>query len=133
MIMDADNLAVRERIQLSENLAGRSIFNSDESIMYSISDSGVMVLPMSCIEKARRVIASQEDVVFRGTFCNAGAVTQQIDVVDPSGNATPFEICLAGSSSCSAPGVTISPSQAVTPARVKITIDGTTVRSLLGT
>jgi uncharacterized protein (TIGR03437 family) len=133
LIMDADNLTVRERIQLPENLAGRSIFNSDESIMYSISDSGVVVLPMAALDKAPRVIASQEDVVFRGTFCNGGAITQQIDVVDPSGNATPFEICLAGSNTCSAPGVTISPSQAVTPARVKITIDATTVRSLLGT
>jgi uncharacterized protein (TIGR03437 family) len=133
LIMDADNLAVRDRIQLSENLAGRSIFNSDDSVMYSISDSGVMVFLMAELDKAPRVMPSQEDVVFRGTFCNSGALTQQVDVVDPSGNATPFEICVAGSSTCSVPGVTISPSQAVTPARVTISIDATMIRSLLGT
>src|SRR5262249_10859764 len=70
LILDADNLTVRERIQIPENLAGRSIFSSDDSVMYSISDSGVMVLPMAQLDKAPRTVASAEDVVFRGNFCN---------------------------------------------------------------
>jgi uncharacterized protein (TIGR03437 family) len=133
LILDADNLTVRERIQLPENLAGRSVFSADESVLYSISDSGVMVLPMAALDKAPRVMASAEDVVFRGNFCNSGTITQQLDVVDPAGNATPFQICLAGSNSCSTAGISISPSSGVTPARVKISIDPTMIGSMIGT
>ncbi len=133
LILDADNLTVRDRIQLSENLAGRSVFNSDESVLYSISDSGVMVLSMAQLERAPRVVASQPDVVFRGNFCNSGPITQQIDVTDPSGNAVPFQVCLANSSSCTAPGISITPSAGVTPAKVKISIDPSRIGSLIGT
>ena len=91
-----------------------------------------LVLPMAQLDRAPRVTASQEDVVFRGNFCNGGAITQTIDVTDPSGNAVPFQICLAGSTR-PPPGITITPSSGVTPARVKISIDPTTIRSLIGT
>jgi hypothetical protein len=127
--MDADNLNVRERIKLPERLAGKSVFNSDESVLYAISDSGVMVLPMAQFDKAPRVTASQEDVVFRGNFCAGGAMTQTIDITDPSGNAVPFQI----QASAATPGITITPSAGVTPARVKISIDPATIRSLVGT
>jgi uncharacterized protein (TIGR03437 family) len=129
MVMDADNLNVRERIQLPERLAGKSVFNSDESVMYSISDSGITVLPMAQLDKAPRVVASQEDVVFRGNFCAGGAITQTIDITDPSGNAVPFQI----QATAAAPGITITPSSGVTPARVKISIDPGAIRTLIGT
>ncbi len=133
LILEADNLTVRERIQLPENLAGRSVFSSDESVLYAISDSGVMVLPMAVLDKAPRVSVSAEDVVFRGNFCNSGTITQSIDVVDPAGNATPFQICLAGSGSCSVPGISISPASGVTPTKVKISINPTMIGSMIGT
>ena len=129
MVMDADNLNVRERIQLAENLAGKSIFNSDESVLYSISDSGITVFPMAQLDSAPRVTASLEDVVFRGNFCAGGAITQQIDIVDPAGNAVPFQIQATAAS----PGITVTPSSGVTPTRVTISIDPTTIRSLIGT
>jgi uncharacterized protein (TIGR03437 family) len=134
MVMDADNLTVRDRIQIPENLAGRSIFNSDESVLYAISDSGVMVLSMNQFDRAPRVVPSVEDVVFRGNFCNTTASVRELDVVDPSGNAVPFQVCLAGAQGCAVPpGVTITPSAAVTPARIKISIDTKLIGSILGT
>jgi uncharacterized protein (TIGR03437 family) len=137
MVMDADNLTVRERIQIPESLAGKSIFTADESVLYSVSASGVTVLPMAQLDKAPRVTAVQEDVVFRGNFCNSGAITQTLDVVDPSGNTVPFQVCLkdsAASTVCtSVPGITISPSSGVTPAKLKISIDPTMLGSLIGT
>jgi uncharacterized protein (TIGR03437 family) len=133
MVLDADNLTVRDRIQLPEYLAGRSVFNSDESVLYSISDSGVLVLPMAQLERAPRVVPTVEDVVFRGNFCNTSALVQEFDIVDPGGNATPFQVCLAGSQSCSAPGITITPSSAVTPARVRVSIDPRAIGAMLGT
>jgi uncharacterized protein (TIGR03437 family) len=133
LVLDSDNLTVRDRIQLPENLAGRSVFNSDESVLYSVSDSGVMVLAMAQFDKAPRVVASVEDVVFRGNFCNSATMTQQIDVVDPSGNATPFQICVAGSATCLVQGVSITPSSGVTPAHVTISVDPATRVSTIGT
>jgi DNA-binding beta-propeller fold protein YncE len=133
LVLDADNLAVRERIQIPENLAGRSIFNADESILYSVSDSGLTVFPMAALDQAPRITASVEDVMVRGNFCNGGPLSQQIDIVDPAGNATPFQVCVAGSTTCAMPGVTISPSSGVTPARVKITIDPTVSQTMIGT
>jgi uncharacterized protein (TIGR03437 family) len=134
LVLEADNLTVRERIQIPENLAGRSVFNSDESVLYSISDSGIMVFPMAALDKAQRVVASSEDLVFRGNFCNGGPMVQQIDIVDPGGNATPFQICSAGSTACSAPaGIQLSPASGITPARVKITIDPSISQSMVGT
>ena len=133
LVLDADNLTVRERLQLSENLAGKSVFNADETTLYSISDSGVTVFSMAAVEKAPRVTATVEDVGFpRKLLCHQ-RFDQQVDVVDPGGNATPFQICVAGATSCTAPGITISPSSGVTPARVKITIDPTYTRSMIGT
>jgi len=133
LVLDSDNLTVRERIQIPENLAGRSVFNSDESVLYSISDSGVTVFNMATLEKAPRVGASVEDVIFRGNFCASNSLSQQIDVLDPAGNATAFEVCVAGSKTCTAQGVTVSPSYGVTPARVKITVDPTFFRGMIGT
>jgi hypothetical protein len=133
LVMDADNLNVRERIQLSENLGGKSIFNSDESILYSISDSGITVFSLNQLDRAPRVRAASEDVVFRGNFCNSGPVTQTLDITDPSGAAVPFQICRSNSTTCAAQGITISPASGVTPARVKITVDPSAIGSLIGT
>ena len=133
LILDADNLTVRERVEIPENLAGRSVFNADESVLYAISDSGIMVLPMAQLDRAPRAVPSTEDVVFRGNFCNSGTITQEISVVDPSGNATPFQICAAGSASCSVSGITFSPASGVTPAKVKISVDPTMIGSQIGT
>jgi DNA-binding beta-propeller fold protein YncE len=46
LIADADNLNVRDKLQLPENLAGKSVLNAAATVMYSISASGVMVLPV---------------------------------------------------------------------------------------
>lgn len=133
LVLDADNLTVRDRVQIPEELAGRSVFNSAESVLYSISDSGVTVFPMAEFEKAPRISVSAEDVVFRGSSCSSAAITQELNVADPAGNATPFQICASGADNCSVPGITISPSSAVTPATVKITVDPTLLGTISGT
>jgi uncharacterized protein (TIGR03437 family) len=132
LVVDADNLTVRDRVQLPENLAGRSVFNSDETVLYAISDSGVMVLPMDQLDRAPRVISSVEDVVLRGNFCATSALAQEFDVVDPSGGNVPFQVCQS-EGPCTAPGITITASAAATPARVKISVDPKIIGSMLGT
>ncbi|MEK7408486.1 MAG: hypothetical protein AAB225_25725 [Acidobacteriota bacterium] len=116
-ILDADNLALRERIRLPENLAGKAVLDSKGDVLYAVSDSGLMILPVGALDKQPRVAARQEALVFRGNFCERGALTQELEVADPGGGRTDFRV------SVSAPGVTVSPASGVTPARVRVTVD----------
>ncbi|MBL0157192.1 MAG: hypothetical protein IPP47_08840 [Bryobacterales bacterium] len=117
MVTDADNLAVRERLKLPEHLAGKGILSSDGLVMYALSESGVMILPVGRVYENPRVTALQEDLVFRSNGCNPGVVTRDLTIVDPSGANTEFSL------STGTPGIRISPSRGVTPLTVQVSID----------
>jgi hypothetical protein len=125
--VDSDNLTVRERIQLPENLAGRSLLNPDHSIMYSVSDSGLMVLPVGNLYKLPRVVASKEGVLFRGSFCDRRTMTQDIDILDAGGGNVDFKL------STTMAGLTLSQTSGTTPARVTISLDPNVYQNLKGT
>jgi len=76
MIADVDNLTIREQLQLPENLAGRSLLNESRTTMYAISDSGLTILPVGSLNSAHRIVASREDLVFSGNFCDRQAITR---------------------------------------------------------
>lgn len=116
-IMDADNLTVRERLLLPENLTGRSLLNQSADTLYSVSDSGVAVLPVGRLNQFRRVSAGRDDVVVRATFCDRRVVTVDLTITDPGGGNTDFTL------STDLQGVTISPSSGITPATVKVRVD----------
>ena len=111
-VLDADNLTLRERLRLKENLSGRSVMSRDGRTMYSVSESGVTILPIGELHTLPRVAATAEDVVFRGNFCDRQLEARQITIEDPGGNATAFKLV------SSMAGVTVSPSSGVTPATV---------------
>jgi uncharacterized protein (TIGR03437 family) len=129
-IMDSDNLTVRERLQLPENLAGKSVLTSDAQTMYSVSDSGVMMFPVGSLAKTHRVIAKQEDIIFAGSGCDNRVITNYLDIQDEGGNATDFTLTTVPQN---APGVTISSTSGTTPARIKIQVDPTVFQSQKGT
>ena len=126
-IVDDDNLTVRERLQLPENAAGKSALKNDGSVMYSVSDSGVLVLPVGNLNQSPRLTASVEDLVFRGNFCDRTVGTQTFVVTDPGGNKTPFTI------SSSNPGVRVSASSATTPAVITVSVDPNVFQNFKGT
>ncbi|MEK7750520.1 MAG: hypothetical protein AAB654_01295, partial [Acidobacteriota bacterium] len=126
-ILDADNLTVRERLQLPEQLAGRSVLSSDGNVMYAVSDSGLTILPVGLLSKFPRVTASREDLLFRGNYCDRKTASQEIEIVDPGGNNTPFSL------QAGIPGVTVSPDSGVTPAKVRVSVDTSAVSSRTGT
>ncbi len=99
LITDSDNLTVHDQLQLPENLAGKSVLTSDHNTMYSISDSGVLVLPVGNLSAYPRLAASVEDLVFRGNFCNRNVNTQTLTITDPGGKHTPFTISTTTSGS----------------------------------
>jgi uncharacterized protein (TIGR03437 family) len=126
-IVDADNLTLREQINLKENLAGRSVLNAAGTVMYSISDSGLTILPVGALSTYPQVIPSQQDVVFQGQWCSRGVLTQTLKITDPSGNKTDFSL------STSMPGVSFSPATGTTPATVQVSVDTTSLSGTEGT
>ena len=126
-IVDDDNLTVRESLQLPENAAGKSALKKDGSVMYSVSDSGVLVLPVGNLNQSPRLTASVEDLVFRGNFCDRTLGTQTFVVSDPGGNKTPFTI------SSSSPGVRVSASSPTTPAVITVSVDPNVFQNFKGT
>lgn len=126
-IYDADNLTLRDQLQLPENLAGKSVLSSDRSTMYAISDSGVLVLPVGNLSSYPRLAVSSEDVVFRGNFCNRNVTRQTLTITDPGGGNTPFSI------SPSSAGITVSPASGRTPAVVTVSVDPNAFASQKGT
>jgi len=129
-IMDTDNLTVRERLHLPENLAGKSLLTGDAKTMYSVSDSGVLMLPVGSLSKTHRVVAQQEDMVFAGSGCDNRVVTNYLNIQDEAGNATDFALSTVPAN---APGVTFSSTRGTTPARIKIQVDPTVFQAQKGT
>jgi len=83
---DSDNLTVRKRIQLaSDDVPDGRCFSSDMTKVYSVSDSGVLVLPVSTLDSLPQLAALQEDVTFQSDVCTRSVISQSIDVVDLAG------------------------------------------------
>ncbi len=116
---DLNSLALRETYQLPENLAGKSLVGSNH-VIYSISDSGVIVFQTGAANQPPRLQAAVEDLVFRGSFCSRGIASQTLTITDPSGGATDFTL------TASTPGITITPSSGTTvngSATVTVSVD----------
>jgi uncharacterized protein (TIGR03437 family) len=127
MITDADNLAVLERMQLAENLTGKSILSKDGNTMYSISASGITVFPIGALNSQPRIAATPGDVVFRGNFCDRVSGVQVITIANPGGGAVDFSL------STDTPGITFSRTQGTTPASIAITVDPLAFQNVKGT
>ena len=70
-----------------ENLSGKSVLSSDGSTMYSVSESGVTVLPVGQLELQPRVFASKQDLTFRGNFCDRNIATQEVTITSNGASA----------------------------------------------
>jgi len=116
-IGDADNLTVRDRLNLPENLTGRSVLTAVGDTLYGVSESGVMVIPVGSLAQVHRLAADKEDLVFRGDFCRQSAITRTLSITDPGGGRTSFSL------SADLEGVTITPTSGRTPATVQVTVD----------
>ena len=116
MLMDADNLTVRDRIVIPESMVGRAVLNAAATTMYVISDSGVMVLPVGSLNQNHRLAASKEDVLVQTSFCDRATASQSLTITDPGGGHTDFTIS-------SPAGVTVVPAFGTTPATVQVLVD----------
>jgi uncharacterized protein (TIGR03437 family) len=87
----------------------------------------VTVLPVGSLGQAHRVRSAQEDVVFRGSFCNRTVATQKITITDPGGGNTDFTL------SSNTPGISVSPSSGITPATVTVSMNPNSFATQKGT
>jgi uncharacterized protein (TIGR03437 family) len=126
-VVASDNLAVLQKLQLAENLAGKSLLTAKSDMLYSISDSGVTVFPVGYMNQVNRVQASQPDLVFRGNFCDLSSSTQQISIIDPGSGNTDFSL------SPTVPGITLSAYSGTTPATIQVTVDPNIFKDQKGT
>ncbi|MBM3728943.1 MAG: hypothetical protein FJW40_26390 [Acidobacteria bacterium] len=124
---DGDNLAILERYQMAENLAGKGILSSDGETAYIISDSGVTVFPVGSLERQRRVLAASPDLVFRANSCDRGLLTQDLVLTDPSGNATDFTL------TPSSGAIMLSQTSGVTPAVIRVAVNPASLQNFRGT
>jgi len=126
-ILAEDNLAVVQKLRLPENTKGKSIFNPQSNVMYSISDSGVLVLPVGFLNSMSRVTTSAPSLFFRGNFCDNTTISRTLTVTDPGGGGSYFTFKPA------LPGVKVSPASGFTPATVTVTVDPSAFSALHGT
>lgn len=128
-VMDTDNLTVRERIQLPEYLAGKSILSSDSSVMYSGSISGVTILPISQLPQTQRLGTLQEDLLFTSDLCANLGVQRTLSIRSLGSVPTDFTLSLPDGVT----GVSLSKQSGTTPADIVITIDPAAFNDRKGT
>ena len=126
-ILDAENLLVRDSFSIPENVTGRGVLSAAADMLYTVSDSGVMIFPVGRLNQQHRLVASVRDVVARGTVCDRNVIIQTIAITDPGGGNTDFQL------STNTQGVTISPSSGITPAVVQVRVDPTVFQNQNGT
>jgi uncharacterized protein (TIGR03437 family) len=122
-----DNLAVLDSINLPENLAGKSVMSADGSIMYSISDSGVMILPVGSLATSSRVLTDREQILFQSNFCDRDVQIQEFTIYDAGGGQSDFSL------SVNTAGVMVSPQVGMTPATISVRVDPAAFRNVSGT
>ncbi len=124
-IVATDNLTVLERIQLPENLAGHSLITANFQTMYSVSISGVTVLPIGKLSSLPQITTKEEDLVFQGDACNRAVITQTLDITGTGD----FTLSLPSGTS----GVRLLTTSGVAPASVQIQVDPVVFQSANGT
>lgn len=118
-VMDVDNLALREQIRLPRYLSGKTIFSPDMNWLYAICDSGLLMLPLEELPRAPRVVASEESLLFTGSFCDRFVQRRTFEVVNPVGGAVDFRINMQKA----VRGIRVSANSQTTPATVTVEVD----------
>jgi uncharacterized protein (TIGR03437 family) len=122
-VVETDNLTVQKRIQLPENLAGKSVMSSDMNTMYSASISGVTILPVGQLPQTPQVAAVQEDILFEGDACNAGVITRNLDIASLGSAPSNFTLSLPQGFTGITLSATSGTTSGTTPTTIQIRVD----------
>jgi len=94
MLNDPDNLLINTGITMPENLAGKMIIDAAGANIYALSDSGVMLLPVSTITALPIAIPQSRSVLLTNDTCQVLRLTTATANFDNGGRGR-FTIALA--------------------------------------
>ena len=136
LLMDADNLYVRQRFRTAERIVGRIIPAENGRSLYAISDSGILHIALDRLTEQPMIETpfSQRFLLYAFDYCTRKPITQTIRIENPiGGKPAKFSLSTEHFASSSRPGVDFAPHQGVTPADVQITIDPGALGPVQGT
>jgi len=123
LFQDADNLTVRDQLQLPERITGRIVIGGAGRYLYAASESGLLYLPLTDLPTAPQVRPAAQELFFQFDFCQRTPLQQQLQI-----NGTgDFSL------STSLPGITFTPSQGTAPATVTVSVDFSAYATVQGT
>jgi uncharacterized protein (TIGR03437 family) len=128
-VLDPHNLTVLEILQLANPVVGPMVFSRDMNRIYSPSESGVLVLDITELERAPRVSASREDVLFLSNSCDRSTMRQTIRIEDSTGRGADFRIALPAGETA----VRVFPSSGRAPMDVTVEVDPARFQTQNGT
>ena len=135
-VMDADNLYIRKRIRIPEQIQGRLVVSADGNRLYGVSESGLTYFPVHQLSETPQIDVRAEDrqLLFQFNFCNQEPQTRMLRLETNDGGPATFDIsAVIPGTSTVVPGITFEPHQGVAPADVRVTVSSEVIGNLQGT
>lgn len=134
LVMDADNLFVRKRIRIAEQIQGRLALTADGNRMYGVSESGLTYFPLHNISETPQIDVRAEDrqLLFEFNFCNQEPQTRTLRLDTNDGAPAEFFLTATRADGSIATGINFEPHQGVAPADVRVTVSSAAVGALEG-
>ncbi len=134
-LMDLDNLLVRKRLRVTERLTGPIALDSTGEIMYAVSESGLLYLPLNRLSDEPQIEFHPDDRVIFEQFdaCNRAPAVHTLRVESAGGSPAQFQLSVDDQRSSGRPAVLFEPDVGFTPAEVKVTIDQGALGPVQGT
>jgi uncharacterized protein (TIGR03437 family) len=134
LLMDADNLFVRKRIRIAEQIQGRLALTADGNRLYGVSESGLTYFPLHSISETPQIDVRAEDrqLLFEFNFCNQEPQTRTLRLETNDGAPAEFFLTATRADGTIATGINFEPHQGVAPADVRVTVSSAAVGALEG-
>jgi len=73
MLNDPDNLLIQTALQLPENLSGKMVMTRDGAVIYALSESGFLILPVATISQSPLAVPDRTVLVLANDQCGVTA------------------------------------------------------------
>jgi len=136
LVMDADNLYVRDRLRLPERIIGEIAPGGNGRFLYAVSESGLLYLPIGDMADVPMISVNpaDRDLLFQFDFCQKNPVTKTMRLETPPGAApAQFRLSVEPFRSSGRPAILFEPHTGVTPMDVQVTVDPGALGPVQGT
>ncbi len=102
LLNDPDNLLINTGIQMPENLAGKMVIDTAGANIYALSDSGIMLLPVSTVANLPIAVPQSRSVLLTNDTCQVLKLTTNTTTFDNGGKGR-FTVSLAAPTAANVP------------------------------